>query len=58
MQVLVCESQRKRSLARPNRGVEDTIKMDLTDKEMRMWTGSSCRRIGTTDGKVLQLAST
>lgn len=55
---MVYESQRKRSLARPKRGVKDTIKMDLTVTEMRMWTETSCRRIGSRDGKVLQLAST
>jgi hypothetical protein len=48
--VLVGLTEGKRPLGRPGRRWEDSIKMDLQEWEVELWTGSSWLRIGTGGG--------
>jgi len=48
--VLVGKPEGKRPLGRPGRRWEDSIKMDLQEWEVELWTGSSWLRIGTGGG--------
>jgi len=48
--VLMGEREGKRPLGRPRRRWEDNIKMDLQEVGLRVWTGSSWLRIGTSGG--------
>jgi len=48
--VLVGKPERRRSLGRPRRRLEDNIKMDLQEMDVGAWIGSSWLRIGRGGG--------
>ena len=48
--VLMWKHEEKRPLGRPRRGLRDNIKIEFQKYDVRMWTGFTCLRKGTSGG--------